>query len=222
MHDTNPDLPSFTFLVGIDVKGKDRRLAELALHGKLVPILESQDPASPVECWWVAEDDRQDGSDNDAAVFVIPGQQADARTLLVQAGLAQGSSEEPELDALEDWFVESVYNTDPEGKPVPEEDWSNRTLHGPFPGEEAARHFMEEVWPDGDTDLKEQVRGLLNPPDTLTGPLTLPGQLSRGERAGLVRRAALAFLHSQDPGDLDLGQLADALGVARADVEALG
>jgi hypothetical protein len=55
------------------------------------------------------------------------------------------------------WVVETTYNTDPEGNPVPDEDWSNTTLHGPFPALGAAQHFMEDVWPDGDTDVKEQV-----------------------------------------------------------------
>jgi hypothetical protein len=40
-----------------------------------------------VECWWIAEDDRQDGSDNDSAVFVSPGTQEVASTLLHAAGL---------------------------------------------------------------------------------------------------------------------------------------
>lgn len=37
----------------------------------------------------------------------------------------------------------------------------------------------------------------------------------------LIRSAALAFLHGEDPADLDLAILADALGVDRSDVAAL-
>lgn len=39
-----------------------------------------------VECWWVAEDDRTDGSDNDSAVFVHPGKQKDAVSILHDHG----------------------------------------------------------------------------------------------------------------------------------------
>lgn len=169
MQDTNPDLPSFTFLVAFEVKGKDRRLAELALHGKLVPILESKDPSSPVESWWVAEDDRQDGSDNGSAIFVPVGQQELSSRLLLASLPAPGAEA-----AEEAWVVETTYNTDPEGKPVPEGDWSNRTLHGPFPSQAVAEHFMNEVWPDGDTDVREQIAFQLNDPAGLFAPLTGP------------------------------------------------
>jgi hypothetical protein len=40
-----------------------------------------------LECWWVAEDDRRDGSDNDSAVFVNPGAQHAASFLLHEEGL---------------------------------------------------------------------------------------------------------------------------------------
>jgi hypothetical protein len=38
-------------------------------------------------CWWVAEDDRDDGSDNDSAVFVHPGAQQEAAEALHSLGL---------------------------------------------------------------------------------------------------------------------------------------
>lgn len=40
-----------------------------------------------ITCWWVAEDDRRDGSDNDSAVFVTPGNQNVASDLLHDYGL---------------------------------------------------------------------------------------------------------------------------------------
>lgn len=43
-----------------------------------------------LECWWVAEDDRHDGSDNDSAVFVHPGAARVASALLFKAGLTNG------------------------------------------------------------------------------------------------------------------------------------
>lgn len=77
-----------TFLVAVVVEVEDdvtRAEAEKALYahlpvpGKNVwerPLTEAwvQGKANPrllgsVECWWIAEDDRQDGSDNDTAVF---------------------------------------------------------------------------------------------------------------------------------------------------------
>lgn len=41
-----------------------------------------------LDSWWVANDERFDGSDCDSAVFVKPGNQAAARRLLRQAGLS--------------------------------------------------------------------------------------------------------------------------------------
>lgn len=40
------------------------------------------------DSWWVANDDRFDGSDCDSAVFVAPGKQKEARKVLWQAGLS--------------------------------------------------------------------------------------------------------------------------------------
>lgn len=64
-----------------------------------------------LECWWIAEDDRHDGSDNDSAVFVHPGAAEAAFRLLHAVGLTAahnqpavaslGSFEPPEADPLE-------------------------------------------------------------------------------------------------------------------------
>ncbi len=40
----------------------------------------SEDPV--VEEWWIAEDDRHDGSDNDSAIFVPRGSQQDMRAVI--------------------------------------------------------------------------------------------------------------------------------------------
>lgn len=40
------------------------------------------------DSWWIAMDERYDGSDCDSAVFVIPGAQAEAFRVLRAAGLA--------------------------------------------------------------------------------------------------------------------------------------
>jgi len=52
------------------------------------------------------------------------------------------------------WAVEVVYNTDPEGNWVDDDNYDNRTLHGVFETEEEAVAWME-AYPDGDRDLKD-------------------------------------------------------------------
>lgn len=37
-----------------------------------------------IDCWWVAEDDREDGSDNDSAIFIPRGAQEDMYSLISQ------------------------------------------------------------------------------------------------------------------------------------------
>jgi hypothetical protein len=72
-------------LVAFSVEGDTRTEAEATLRGALVPTLSSN--GGPVDCWWVAEDDRQDGSDCDSAVFVTPGAQDEASRLLEREAL---------------------------------------------------------------------------------------------------------------------------------------
>jgi hypothetical protein len=72
-------------LVAFEVYGGTREEAEAALTPQLQPVLASN--GGPAECWWVAEDDRHDGSDNDSAVFVTMGMQPEASSALFQAGL---------------------------------------------------------------------------------------------------------------------------------------
>lgn len=66
------------------------------------------------------------------------------------------------------WVVEIVYNTDPQGKRVAEDDDSNRTLHGPFPSAEAAQKWMDEDYPDGDMDVRDMIASPLNVPSAIT------------------------------------------------------
>jgi hypothetical protein len=72
------------FLVAVTVEAEDREAAERHLH-TVLPA-----PGAEVESWWVAEDDRRDGSDCDSAVFVTPGQQTQALHVLLRAGLTAG------------------------------------------------------------------------------------------------------------------------------------
>lgn len=75
-----------TFLVAMGIEGSTRAEAENRLHLHLGPLLESRGGA--VVEWWIAEDERQDGSDCDSAVFVKPGCQVEAVALLRAHGLA--------------------------------------------------------------------------------------------------------------------------------------
>ena len=83
------DLSNFTpehvFLVGISVRGDTRPEAESTLMGFLPRPNGLPDP-SPVECWWIAEDARNDRSDNDSAVWVAAGAQQAAHDLLRSVG----------------------------------------------------------------------------------------------------------------------------------------
>ena len=81
------DVQETVVLAAFSVYGTDTRDAQHNLQGRLRPLLMSQDDRSPIECWWIAEDNRDDGSDNDSAVFVKPGAQTLASKLLMLAGL---------------------------------------------------------------------------------------------------------------------------------------
>jgi hypothetical protein len=52
------------------------------------------------------------------------------------------------------WIVEVTYNTDPDGNWVEDDDYSNRTLHGPLFSEAEAQEWIDG-YPDGDRDLKD-------------------------------------------------------------------
>jgi hypothetical protein len=58
-------------------------------------------------------------------------------------------------------IVEVTYNTDPEGTWVDDDDYSNKTLHGPFVDEAEAQAWIEDHAPD-DTDIKDVDTLLLN------------------------------------------------------------
>lgn len=62
-------------LVAFEVAADTRDAAQDALMDRMVPMLQSRDETSPVESWWIAEDDRRDGSDAHSAVFVPMGTQ---------------------------------------------------------------------------------------------------------------------------------------------------
>lgn len=81
-----------TILVAMQIHASDRADAhEVAQVLMPRPGTRLQNAPFPdtgyIEAWWVAEDDRRDGSDNDSAVFVAPGFQQRASRVLFAAGL---------------------------------------------------------------------------------------------------------------------------------------
>ena len=81
------------FLVAFHMRGRGRDECQ----GQLIRSLRHGVPLGPgpfkqrevVEEWWVAEDDRLDGSDNDSAVFCHKGSQAKASEELYGAHLTE-------------------------------------------------------------------------------------------------------------------------------------
>lgn len=86
MTDIN-DRKEHVFLAGHVIASDEpqsREAAELALH----KALNDGRDGLVHESWWIAEDERNDGSDLDSAVFVKPGKQQEAVALLREHGLA--------------------------------------------------------------------------------------------------------------------------------------
>lgn len=73
-------------LVAVHLTAPSRLDAQRAVLD-LLPEVGDSTPRATVESWWIAEDDRVDGSDCDSAVFVSPTHQAAARDLLIASGL---------------------------------------------------------------------------------------------------------------------------------------
>lgn len=76
-------MKEFVFLVAFTIEGETRDIAETRLSN-ILPM-----PGyMGIESWWIAEDSRHDGSDNDSAVFVTKGYQWEAWRNLMIAGLS--------------------------------------------------------------------------------------------------------------------------------------
>lgn len=67
-----------TILVAFSVKSGSRTEAMAEIYKVLPNVPEHE----KLVCWWIAEDDRMDNSDEDSAVFVTPGNQESASFLL--------------------------------------------------------------------------------------------------------------------------------------------
>lgn len=65
-------------MVAFEVEGTDWKNAQTNLMATLPTPWHSRF----IECWWIAEDERYDGSDNDSAVFVPIGTQEPTNKLI--------------------------------------------------------------------------------------------------------------------------------------------
>ena len=84
-------------LVAVTITATSREDAEAAVH-IAIPRPGSNYPTpsgalAAIESWWVAEDDRNDRSDNDSAVFVTPGTQSAAHELLKRHGMTEAHND---------------------------------------------------------------------------------------------------------------------------------
>lgn len=75
-------------LVAFDLTGPDPENVQQWLMDNLPkPGPGGDNDEIDLDCWWIANDERFDGSDTDSAVFVTKGRQASARALLHKHGL---------------------------------------------------------------------------------------------------------------------------------------
>lgn len=81
-------LREHVIIAAFGVTAETRKDAEEYLHTRLPRPGRRGDEYRVVEDWWIAEDTRYDRSDNDSAVFCIPGKQEQARDALRSLGLA--------------------------------------------------------------------------------------------------------------------------------------
>ena len=74
-------MPHHVVLVAVEIDSDQAATLEEAqelLIEHVLPHYPDANPYTPVTGWWIAEDDRVDGSDNDSAVFVPKGWQESA------------------------------------------------------------------------------------------------------------------------------------------------
>ena len=82
-----------TVLVAVSVFADTPAEAERKVMGLLpYPVADE----NSLDCWWIADDNRTDGSDCDSAVFVTPGMQAAASRLLFEEGMTDSWNIVPE------------------------------------------------------------------------------------------------------------------------------
>lgn len=200
-------------LLAVSVTAPDRARAERWLHTMAPrPYAMYGADGTHVDSWWVAEDDRRDGSDCESAVF-IPGDrgngitQSEARRLLVERteGLESASREHGT-----EWMVRIEYNTDHDGRWIdPETEAYPETLHVGFHTKAEAFAWMD-ARTDGDKDVHDAFALMVN--------RARPASRDAEELAEL-RAAVRAIEAAWDGGDL-AGAVRDAAAlVPAADAE---
>lgn len=84
-------MSEFTILVAVVTEAVDRTHAQ----GTVMDWLPKLDSEESIDSWWIAEDDRMDGSDCDSAVFVRPGATREAFEILHARGLTDAHNATP-------------------------------------------------------------------------------------------------------------------------------
>ena len=74
-------------LVAIQVGTESWTEAQEQVMWLLKDVVHDEESEVNIECWWIAEDDRFDGSDNDSAVFVHKGMKKIAYNTLEKLGI---------------------------------------------------------------------------------------------------------------------------------------
>lgn len=78
-------MPEHVFLVAVTMEDPDREHAQ----ARLMAYLPQPQGHYGLQSWWIAEDDRLDGSDNDSAIFCRKGWQDQALRHLNDVGLTE-------------------------------------------------------------------------------------------------------------------------------------
>jgi len=89
------------------------------------------------------------------------------------------------------YLVKTYYNTEADGSPVPEDvpmEEMPITYHGPFDSMTDAVSWMENEWPDGDTDVYEQIADDFDLPDgtPINDPASIWGDIPDGDLPDLT------------------------------------
>lgn len=97
--------PEHVILVAFTVQDDDRAKAHDLLMERLPQPYVGN---TPITSWWVAEDDRRDGSDCDSAVFVAPGNQRAAVETLHRLRMTPECNLQQGAETRDQWEPEGV------------------------------------------------------------------------------------------------------------------
>lgn len=110
-------LHDHVILVAFDVLAETRHKAQVLLMERMTGVrgpfhLTANHPL--VDSWWIAEDDRADGSDSDSAVFVEPGRKGHAAAVLhaLEITARHNLVPEGEREAIVRWDIAGQVGAD--------------------------------------------------------------------------------------------------------------